>query len=88
MSLLLSFLAVSALGATEAHRTEPSAEVVTAVVAETEPAVDAGMHLDEITLEERVTTSDAEAAQLPPRGSFWWIVGVVVVAGVILAVVF
>lgn len=27
------------------------------------------------------------AAQLRPRGGFWWIVGVIVVAGVILAVV-
>jgi hypothetical protein len=87
MSLVLVFLAVPALSATEAKPMEPaSAEVVTTVVAEAVPSMDTKMHLNEITLEERAAPNDAAAAQLAPRGSFWWVVGVVVVAGVILAV--
>jgi hypothetical protein len=29
----------------------------------------------------------SEAAATPPRGSFWWTVGAIVVAGIILAVI-
>ena len=35
-------------------------------------------------VEERNTTAAADAGQFPARGSFWWLVGVIVVAGVIL----
>ena len=55
--------------------------------AEVEPGAGADMHLTKINVEERAAPADAAAAQLGPRGSFWWVVGVIVVAGVILAVI-
>ena len=91
LKLVLFALALTApaLSATPTEApVEPSAELAPAVVAESAPAVDdSGMHLTEIEIEERSSTADeAAAAQLGPRGSFWWVVGVIVVAGVILAV--
>ena len=87
MLLLSVFLATSALSATEPTTTDaPVAKVVPSVVADGAASSSATMRLEQINLEERAASNDAAAAQLGPRGGFWWIVGVIVVAGVILAV--
>lgn len=86
-SFLFVLLAAPALSATEADPLESVPDAVPTVVAEVEVDTDSRMHLTEISLEERTETGEAAAAQLGPRGSFWWIVGAVVVAGVILAVI-
>ncbi len=88
LSILALILVATPLGATlndPDDAVTPDAEL--AVIIEAPPQVDTGMNLDLIVLEERSSTSDdASVAQdLPARGSFWWLVGVVVVAGVILA---
>lgn len=84
-AVLLSLALAAPLHATEDDRELPASAAVIAAGADA-PAP-AAMHLDEIQVEERTTAGDAESAQLPARGSFWWLVAVVVVAGVILAVV-
>lgn len=91
LKLVLMALALTApaLSATPTEvPAEPTAELVPAVVVESAPAADESrLHLTEIQVEERSSSADeAAAAQLGPRGSFWWVVGVIVVAGVILAV--
>ena len=88
VALLALCLAAPALSASATEpAAEPSAELAPAVVAESPPAADAAMNLTEITVEERAAAADeSAAAQLGPRGSFWWVVGVIVVAGVILAI--
>lgn len=83
-------LAMLAVPAAARAATVPPAEV--ASVAAVQPEVAAPeprapeMKLKEIRVEEAKQGRDADAA-LPARGSFWWLVGVIVVAGVILAVV-
>lgn len=91
LSLLAVLLAAPALSATEndpAADLVPAveAEVVPSMTAESAPDADGALQLTEVTLEERAASDDAAAAQLGPRGGFWWLVGVVVVAGVILAI--
>lgn len=85
--MLLVLLAAPALSASD---TEPTEEVVPRIVeapaAVTAPEQSPEMHLEEVVIRESVASEDAAAAQLGPRGSFWWVVGVIVVAGVILAV--
>jgi hypothetical protein len=44
------------------------------------------LQLDPVQARKIEVTDEAEAAQWPQRGSFWWLVGVIVVAGVLLAV--
>jgi site-specific DNA-cytosine methylase len=64
------------------HREAPAPTVVT-----TQSASESAVEIRAIEAREVVTT-DAEAAALPTqRGSFWWYVAILVVAGVILAVV-
>lgn len=86
LSLLALLLTAPALSATEKAPAPIAPEFVPSVVADAAPSVLADMHLTEVAIEERSAASDAAAAQLGPRGGFWWLVGVVVVAGVILAV--
>ena len=86
MLVLTVFLAASPLSATDPSPAGAPADVVPTVVEARAPGADAGMRLEAVRLEERAS-DDAMAAQLGPRGGFWWMVGVVVVAGVILAVV-
>ena len=88
LSLLALFLTVLPAEATENRPAgDLVPEVVPSVVVEAAPNTGAAMHLTEISVEERAGSNDAAAAQLGPRGGFWWIVGVIVVAGVILAVI-
>ena len=89
LAMLALFLIAPALSATE---DEPADAVVSTVVspveAVVEPNADSGLQLTKVSVEERaVTSDDSMAAQLGPRGGFWWVVGVIVVAGVILAVI-
>lgn len=88
LTLALSLLVAPAARADTdepARAPEPRAEVVA-------PAAPAApeMKLEEVEVSAVRKSAPAEGAaveQLPARGSFWWLVGVVVVAGVILAVV-
>jgi hypothetical protein len=83
-SLLLAAPSLSASEPAPAPEAAPQAAVsVTEKAAPEAPA----LRLTKVKAEERATPSDARAVQLGPRGGFWWIVGVIVVAGVILAVV-
>ena len=92
MRSALCLLALSLLVAPVASAAEPNvpeeAPVPAATVdVPTEQPEAAPMHLQEIRVEERTHAAPAaDAAQMPARGSFWWLVGVIVVAGVILAV--
>lgn len=45
------------------------------------------MRLAPVVIQERVPVEDSAVQEMPARGSFWWIVGAIVVAGVILAVI-
>lgn len=69
-----------------AHATEadPVTDIVDVRLAE--PPAAGELRLTEVQLRSEALSDDAMAAQ-PSRGSFWWYVGVIVVAGVILAVV-
>ena len=94
--VLISLGAAAPLSATiDAEPRDPAEEatalelerpaVVPAVASEAPQAPE--VRLQTIEVEERVAADEAEAAQWPQRGSFWWLVAVVVVAGVILALV-
>lgn len=89
LSIAALLLAAPVLGATETDPAEETVPDVTpSVVAPAEAPPPAQLHLQEVALQESRAAADADAAaQLGPRGSFWWMVGVIVVAGIILAVV-
>ena len=88
-------LAMLVLAAPVAWAAEPAVEVVAAVEAvEAGVTVDAPaapeMALDPVSVpevrSERVAV-DGATQDMPQRGSFWWLVGAIVIAGVILALV-
>ena len=83
-TLLLSLAIAAPLAATEVETPAEAPVPTVAVDAVEEVADPPAMHLEEIQVEERNTVAAADAAQFPARGSFWWLVGVIVVAGVIL----
>ena len=88
-ALLLSalLLAASPLGATE---TKPAVEAVPearVAVEEKTPPVAPEVKITKAEAKETAPSETAAPAQLGERGSFWWIVGVIVVAAVILSVV-
>lgn len=60
----------------------PSTELVASTVANTPEAVAQPVRAEARKSGEATAARD----QMPSRGSFWWLVGVIVVAGVILAV--
>lgn len=66
--------------ARDAEKVQPS---VTQVATDTE----ADMQLAPIVVEDRAPAEEAAVQEMPRRGSFWWIVGAIVVAGIILAVI-
>lgn len=50
------------------------------------PAAD--LKLDPVQMQQQRSSEASDAVQeMPQRGSFWWIVGAIVVAGIILALV-
>jgi hypothetical protein len=66
-----------------------SAEVVPAITASVsgaEAPVTSQLQLNEIQLEQRTAAGPAAEAQVAQRGSFWWLVGAIVIGGIILAV--
>jgi hypothetical protein len=83
-SLLLAAPALSASEPASAPAALPEARL--SVTEKATPDVPA-VRLAKVKADERVSTDKATATQLGPRGGFWWMVGVIVVAGVILAVV-
>jgi hypothetical protein len=86
LPLVLSLLAVPAAARADdpAPAPPPAPAVVQPVEAPTVPASE--MKLKEVRVQADRHADDA-VVQGPARGSFWWLVGVIVVAGVILAVV-
>ena len=84
LAILLAAPAASAIGNDPADGHVP--EVVRAAPADPTPGVDASLRVEEVAVEARTATDGAASAQCAERGSFWWVVGVIVVAGVILAV--
>jgi hypothetical protein len=91
MRFVLTLLAVVLLGAAPAGAQSsvearvPAAPAVPAPVPATEMVVTAPAQ--EKVQDSRAARDLRDDYQLGPRGSFWWLVGVVVVAGIILAVV-
>ena len=86
LPLVLSLLAIPAAArAEDPAPAPPSAQVVVQPI-ETPTAPTAEMKLEEVRVQVDRQADDA-TIQGPSRGSFWWLVGVIVVAGVILAVV-
>ena len=83
-TLLLSLAIAAPLAATEVEAPDAAPVPTVAVEAPADAADAPVMHLEEIQVEQRNTIAAADAAQFPARGSFWWLVGVIVVAGVIL----
>lgn len=86
IAIVLVMLAAPIAGATEKENVKPERpERVEPVLAE--QATEAPeLILTPIVAEERSTADDAVVQDMPQRGSFWWVVGAIVVAGVILAV--
>lgn len=62
----------------QAHATAPAVQTV---------SVEAKRASDPVRLDAPADSEDAVREQLPQRGSFWWVVGAIVVGGVILAVI-
>ncbi len=89
-SLSLAF-AIALLAAPAAARADAAPPAEPAGVAAVQPSLATPappapeMKLKEVRVEEAQQDRDADVAT-PQRGSFWWLVGVIVVAGVILAV--
>ena len=89
--LAVAIVAVSLLAAPNAQAAEndvpvPSAEIVPAPTASSDGPMTGSLRLTTVEVQNLANAEDAAAAQFAPRGSFWWVVGVIVVAGVILTV--
>ena len=87
LTLVLLLVAVPVARADEGKAEDP--EVTVSVVAAEEAPATPELVLEEVKVPESRAAEAAEAAaqEMPRRGSFWWLVGVIVVAGIILAVV-
>lgn len=86
LSLSVLLLSATALSATETKPAEVAApEARISVVEKAEPQA-AALKITEVKAEHRAAANAEPAAQLGPRGGFWWIVGVIVVAAVIVSV--
>ncbi|HUE95255.1 MAG TPA: hypothetical protein VMN39_01260 [Longimicrobiaceae bacterium] len=84
VATLALFLAVPELHATETDA--PRADVVEARTAGADAPAAGELRLTTIDVQQRAIADDAAAAQFASRGSFWWIVGAIVVGGLILAI--
>lgn len=87
LAFALAVLAASPLSATAPLDEAPRPKISTVQSAAAPSEAAPSLKLDRIEVAESSAGETAEAAQLGPRGSFWWVVGVIVVAGVILALV-
>ena len=86
--ILLAAPVATARAENDPPEKEPRAAIAQTVV-ESEAPEQPEIQLAEVELpsHEESAPADAPATQdMPSRGSFWWLVGVIVVAGVILAV--
>lgn len=81
---LILFLAAPRLSATEAADEALAPAVSATAVVDQAPTAE--LHLTEVQIRDSRAAEDAAIAQFPARGSFWWVVGAIVVGGVILAV--
>jgi hypothetical protein len=87
LSVVVAFVALFGVPAVAAAEVEVrEARVIESVAPATSAPVAGELTLIKVQVEERASADEA-AAQFAQRGSFWWIVGVIVVAGVILALV-
>ena len=90
-SIIFSLVALLSIAASAgATETTPREAAVPNVVSATKasPSVDESkLELRRVSVEERQASSSAATAQLGPRGGFWWTVGAIVVAVVIVSVI-
>lgn len=84
---LVLLLLSTPLARAEERKPEEEVKPTVARVEQRKPAAP-DVELSEAKVQEsRESKADAAATQeMPRRGSFWWLVGVIVVAGIILAV--
>lgn len=91
MRYLVALLMVLVLAPAARADAPGAVPVVRAEVVESAARADAPaapeMKLEQLTVAERRAEEGAaaDAQDMPRRGSFWWMVGVIVVAGIILA---
>ncbi len=88
LCLFALLLTSASLSATEVLPTDGYVPtVIQAPAVESPLKADAPLNLSKVTVRESAAASDGVPAQLGPSGSFWWLVGVIVVSGVILAII-
>lgn len=91
MRLVIAFalvlLAAPVAAATETDDEVRDAEKVQPSVTEVATDTEAEMQLAPVVIEDRAPAEETAVQEMPRRGSFWWIVGAIVVAGLILAVI-
>jgi len=88
LCLLALVLVAPNLSATESEAAnEYVPNVVQAQAVDSDVAAESSLNLSRMVTHESAGADDAAVAQLGDRGGFWWVVGVIVVAGVILAVI-
>lgn len=85
-ALVLLAAPVAAAAETEDDKAR-DAEKVQPSVTEMATDTEAEMQLAPVVIEDRAPAEEAAVQEMPRRGSFWWIVGAIVVAGLILAVI-
>lgn len=90
LAVLMIFAAAPVLDM-ESSANDPVARIEASPAApEANAPVAPGLDLREIQVPERAEQESAaavDAQDMPQRGSFWWLVGAIVIAGIILAVV-
>lgn len=85
-ALLLTSVLAGPVAAAESGEEPMTREPALAPAIEPEAPVAPRLHLEPVRVEEHAAEADAAQIQTPARGSFWWMVGVIVVAGLILAI--
>lgn len=87
IALLLLLLAAPALHAEDTRPADPATPAVVEAPARADAPEAPAPHLDPVQVQARFVTEEGETAvqDMPNRGSFWWYVGIIVVAGIVLA---
>lgn len=86
IALVLVLFAAPIAGATEKEDTRPEDRDRAEPTVVTQATEAPELILTPVVVEERAAPDDGIVQDMPQRGSFWWVVGAIVVAGVILAV--
>lgn len=87
IAIALVLFAAPVAAASEVREKEPAEdEKIVAEITEQAPA-EPEIILAPIDMERRTAADESAVQEMPARGSFWWVVGAIVVAGIILAVV-